>query len=102
MVRGAISRPHAAMAFFLAVSISFLPEDWTIEVYSIYTSIVRSSGMGKSRTIDELSKKCSVLRTRIFSNVYEDKAIENTTRSMNPATDADWAHWEQLVVRNEF
>jgi hypothetical protein len=74
-------------------------------VYSIYTSIVRSSGMGKSRTIDELSKKCSVLRTRIFSNVYEDKgseAIENTTRSMNPATDADWAHWEQLVVRNEF
>jgi hypothetical protein len=41
-----------------------------------------------------------LLRSCVFPDVYETKkseAIENATRSMNPATDVHQAHWERFV-----
>ena len=41
-----------------------------------------------------------LLRSRVFPDVYEHKkseALQNATRSMNPATDVHRAHWERFV-----
>jgi hypothetical protein len=41
-----------------------------------------------------------LIRSRVFPDVYETKkseAIQNATRSMNPATDVHRAHWERFL-----
>jgi hypothetical protein len=37
--------------------VAFSDSDSEVDTYARYTSIVQSSGMGKSRAVDELSKK---------------------------------------------